>query len=130
MSDMSYMHGPLGPQMPHEPQPLGPAQDPLTVLLAALTSSHPTRPSTPGLGQAPAPGPGGPAAGSSGSSALAAGSSGVAAGSGAGTDALVKCLNEAYERALVYVRKAGLEGTDQLHTLEVKGGGALRRFFN
>jgi hypothetical protein len=48
----------------------------------------------------------------------------VAAGSSGGSDALVKYLNETYERALVYVRKAGLEGADQLHTLEVRGRGS------
>lgn len=116
MSDMSYTHGHLAPPPPHEPQPLGPNQDPFLVLLAALITSQPQRPSTPGvqsLGSAL-----NPAAG------LAAGSSAAAAA------ALETYLTEAYERALVYVRKAGLEGAEQLHTMEVRvllGGGSWHR---
>jgi len=125
MSDMSYTHGHLAPPPPHEPQPLGPNQDPFLVLMAALITSQPQRPSTPGvqgLGSALNPAAG-LAAGSSGSSAAAAA-------------ALETYLTEAYERALVYVRKAGLEGAEQLHTMEVRvfalcvcvcGGGKLRQ---
>jgi hypothetical protein len=47
MSDMSYTHGHLAPPQPHEPQPLGPNQDPLSKLLcntvthfSTATASH------------------------------------------------------------------------------------------
>ena len=116
MSDLSYMAGPLAPQPPHEPTPLGPHTDPLTVLLAALTSSQgPVRPSTPGLLPS----------GASTAAAAAAGGEGSGGSSGAGGQQMVKLLNEQYERALLFVWKAGLEGADQLHRLEV----SLKRGF-
>jgi hypothetical protein len=52
----------------------------------------------------------------------AAGSNGAAAGS-SGNEALVKYLNESYDRALMYVKRMQdrLENSDQLEKLEVGG---------
>jgi hypothetical protein len=55
-------------------------------------------------------------------SGAAAGSNGAAAGSSS-SEALVKYLNESYERALMYVKRTPVENSDQLEKLEVGGCG-------
>eukprot|EP00878_Enallax_costatus_P033256 GHUV01036663.1.p1 GENE.GHUV01036663.1~~GHUV01036663.1.p1 ORF type:complete len:481 (+),score=164.59 GHUV01036663.1:745-2187(+) len=142
-SDMSYMGGPLPTMQPaqREAQPLGPSQEPLMVLLAALQgpslpsnsahspeSSPPTAAVATQRAAAAAADSAGasvqPATGAVDGSGSAGSSRKRGSGSGSGSSssknaALVEYLTEAYERALQYVRKAGIEGQEQLQALEV-----------
>lgn len=126
----------MGGQLPtmqppqREAQPLGPSQEPLMVLLAVLQA-----PSLPNDASRRSPEPQsfnagqGTAQGSAATSPSPPSPSADASAAGFGTNgssgdskatAIVEYMTEAYERALQYVRKAGLEGQGQLHVLEVR----------